>query len=279
MTLIEHCSIMSIIMPPVFQPEAWLLSLKKMKRQRPPFSIIALIIANLAPLFGVLFLSWDAATIVLLYWVENLIIGGYNIVMMILVKVKSRSAQFQKLFMIPFFTIHYGGFCAAHGFFLLTFFKIGSDMDGFSPQDPWPGPLVFVQLLVSVITRLWESRPAGFEWPVIGLVVSHGISFIRNYLIGGEYLTRPIGKLMSRPYKRIVLMHVAIIAGGVPIMMLGSPVPLLCILIILKIAMDIWLHTKSHKADPLKKRGKHRDRKVEGAAKKNSDIRSEDLKS
>ena len=249
-----------------------------MKRQRPRFSILALIVANLAPLFGVLFFGWDAATIVLLYWVENLIIGGYNILMLILVKVETGSAQFQKLFMIPFFTIHYGGFCAAHGFFLLTFFKIGGDMDVFSPQDPWPGPLIFVQLLVSVITQLWESRPAGFEWPVLGLVVSHGISFIRNYLIGGEYLTRSTGKLMSRPYKRIVLMHVAIIAGGVPIMMLGSPVPLLCILIVLKIAMDIWLHNKSHKEDPLKKRKIDQDQKVEQSAKKTSDIRSEESK-
>ncbi len=71
----------------------------------------------------------------------------------------------------------------------------------------------------------------------------------------------------------------AIIAGGVPIMMLGSPVPLLCFLIILKIGMDIWLHSKSHKADPLKKREKHQDQKVERGAKKNSEIRSEDPKS
>jgi hypothetical protein len=106
-----------------------------------------------------------------------------------------------------------------HGFFLLTFFKLGGDLDTLAPQSPWLGPLVFVQLLVSVIAQLWESRPAGMEWPVLCLVVSHGISFIRNYLIGGEYLTLTIGKLMSRPYTRIILMHVAIIAGGVPIMM------------------------------------------------------------
>ena len=101
------------------------------------------------------------------------------------------------------------------------------------------------------------------EWPVLCLVVSHGISFIRNYLIGGEYLTLTIGKLMSRPYTRIILMHVAIIAGGVPIMMLGSPVPLLCILVILKIGMDIWLHTKSHKAIASEKRAEHRNQNVE----------------
>ena len=246
---------------------------KKMQRQRPSFSILALIAANLAPLFGVLFFGWDAAAIVLLYWIENLIIGAYNILRMIVVRVKSQSEQFKKLFIIPFFCVHFGGFCAVHGFFLLAFFKLGDDLNFFAPKDPWLGPLVFVQLLVSVIAQLWESRPAGMEWPVLGLVVSHGISFVRNYLIGGEYLTLTIGKLMSRPYTRIVLLHVAIIAGGVPIMMLGSPVPLLCILVILKIGMDVWLHTKSHGAITSDKREKHRDQKVKPGAMENNEIR------
>ena len=239
-----------------------------MSVQRPSFSILALIAANLAPLFGILFFGWDAASIVLLYWVENLIIGAYNILMIIWVKVKSRSDQFKKLFIIPFFCVHFGGFCAVHGFFLLTFFKLGGDMDAFAPQSPWLGPLVFVQLLVSVIGQLWDSRPPGMEWPVIGLVVSHGISFFRNYLMGGEYLTFTIGKLMSRPYNRIVLLHVAIIAGGAPIMMLGSPAPLLCILVVLKIGMDIWLYHKSHKAITAEKRLENLDQNAESGAKK-----------
>ena len=54
-------------------------------------------------------------------------------------------------------------------------------------------------------------------------------------------------KLMGQPYTRVVILHVAIIAGGVPIMLLGSPVPLLCILVLLKVGMDICLHMKEHK--------------------------------
>jgi hypothetical protein len=91
--------------------------------QKPSLSIQALTVANLLPLFGVVFLGWDAAAIVLLYWIENLIVGSINILRMILVKVESTAGQFQKLFMIPFFCVHFGGFCAVHGFFLLTFFK------------------------------------------------------------------------------------------------------------------------------------------------------------
>ena len=218
------------------------------KLRKPSLSIQALTVANLVPLFGVVFLDWDAAAIVLLYWLENLIIGLLNVLRMILVKVESPSKRFQKLFMIPFFCVHFGGFCAVHGFFLLTFFKIGSAEEALSPSSPWMGPLIFLQLLYSVVMQLWLSRPPGLEWPVLGLALSHGLSFVKNFLLGQEYLALKINEIMMRPYKRIVLMHVAIIAGGVFVMKLGSPVGLLCVLIFLKIGMDIWLHAKSHRS-------------------------------
>lgn len=109
------------------------------------------------------------------------------------------------------------------------------------------GPFIFLQLLYSVVMQLWQSRPPGLEWPVLGLAVSHGLSFVKNFLLGQEFRALKINEIMMRPYKRIVLMHVAIIAGGVFVMKLGSPVGLLCVLIFLKIGMDIWLHVKSHK--------------------------------
>ena len=75
---------------------------------------------------------------------------------------------------------------------------------------------------------------------------------MQNFLFGQEYLSLKINEIMIRPYKRIVLMHVAIIAGAVLIMKLGSPVALLCVLIFLKTGMDLWLHVKSHRAASLK---------------------------
>jgi hypothetical protein len=43
---------------------------------------LALILANLVPLAGVLFWDWDIFNIVVLYWFENVIIGGINILKM-----------------------------------------------------------------------------------------------------------------------------------------------------------------------------------------------------
>jgi hypothetical protein len=216
--------------------------------QKPSLSIIALMIANLVPLIGVVFLGWDAAAIVLLYWIENLIVGFFNMLRMLLVKVESRSMQFQKLFMIPFFCVHFGGFCAVHGVFLLIFFKIGSPDNAMTDSSAWMGPLISLQLLYGVVTQLWHARPPGLEWPAVGLFVSHGVSFIKNFINRQQYLRLKMKDIMVRPYKRIILMHVAIIIGGVLIMKLGSPVALLCFLVFLKIALDIWLHIKSHRS-------------------------------
>ena len=216
--------------------------------QKPSLSIIALMVANLVPLIGGVFLGWDAAAIVLLYWIENLIVGIFNVLRMFLVKVESRSKQFQKLFMIPFFCIHFGGFCAVHGFFLLVFFKIGSPDAVLSDSGAWMGALIFLQLLYGVVMQLWHGRPPWLEWPVVGLFVSHGMSFIRNFIYGQQYLSLKVKSIMMRPYKRIVLMHVVIILGAVLIMKLGSPVALLSLLIFLKVALDIWLHVKIHRS-------------------------------
>jgi len=210
-------------------------------------SVVALTAVNCVPLAGILVLDWDATVIVLLYWTENVIIGAYNIVKIAMVKVDRPILHLTKLFAIPFFSIHFGGFCAVHGLFLLFFFGLGDGLESFSPGPTWPGPFIFVQLLVAVLAQLWRSRPYGMEWPVIGLVLSHGVSFVQNYLVGKEYLSLSIGELMSQPYKRIVLLHVAIIAGAIPIVLLGSPIPLLLILVVAKIWIDIRLHIKSHK--------------------------------
>jgi hypothetical protein len=209
-------------------------------------SVAALILANLAPLAGALFVGWDGRVVVLLYWVENLVVGFYAILKMALARVPKPSEQLKKLLLIPFFCVHFGGFCAIHGMFLLVLFKVGGEL-GPPPFAHWLGPLVFFQLLFWVVSRLWESLPPGMLWCVAGLVVSHGVSFVQNYLLGREYATLTPDRAMVQPYGRIVLMHVTILAGAAPVVLLGSPVPLLSILVLLKTAVDVLLHAYSHR--------------------------------
>ena len=92
------------------------------QKEKDNLSLLALIGANLIPLGGVFFFGWGVTFIVLLYWIENLIAGFYNILKIAILKTDQATDNLQKLFIIPFFCVHYGGFCAGHGFFLTVFF-------------------------------------------------------------------------------------------------------------------------------------------------------------
>ena len=99
-----------------------MLELKQFKS--PSTSAIALIIANFAPLFGVLFLGWDLFLILFLYWTESAVIGFFNVVKMLtlantlkLNQENHEGAALQnarkipffilKIFLVGFFIFHY----------------------------------------------------------------------------------------------------------------------------------------------------------------------------
>ncbi len=45
-------------------------------------ALVALIVANAIPLFGVVFLGWNVWTILVIYWLENGIVGVFNVLKM-----------------------------------------------------------------------------------------------------------------------------------------------------------------------------------------------------
>jgi hypothetical protein len=220
-----------------------------MKLPSMSLSILALILANVVPLVGVTFFDWDATAIVLLYWAENLVIGFYNILKIAIVKVSIPSLHLVKLLAIPFFCLHFGGFCGGHGLFLLTIFKFGGGGESLFPEQTWPGHLVFLQMLISAVTTFWRERLPGMEELIFSLFISHGISFVQNYLKKKEYTFLTIRELMVMPYNRIAVLQVAVVAGGMLTMMLDSPAAMLYILIFFKICVDVYLHMKEHRLD------------------------------
>jgi hypothetical protein len=215
-------------------------------RHRSNIPLISLLAANTIPLWGVLFLGWDAFSIVLLYWAENLIIGFYNILKIAFVKAPRFPGHIAKLFFIPFFIIHYGGFMGVHGIFILFLFKRGQGPAFLSGSAPWPCFLVFVQLLLGVIRQMWLVMPDGMKLPLAIFLASHGVSFVHNFLVKGEYASTKPEKLMGQPYARVVVMHIALLVGCFGVAALNSPVPLLLVLVALKTILDVKLHLREH---------------------------------
>jgi hypothetical protein len=214
--------------------------------------LIALVTANLIPFWGVLYGGWEAFHVVLLYWLENIVVGFYNILKMVFVKVDKPVEHLGKLFLIPFFTVHYGGFCAVHGFFVLMLF--GKGESGFEPMqgDPWPCFFVFVQMLLNVIKHIYSIMPPTMRYAMVALFASHGISFVYNYLIKGEYAKIKTDRLMGSPYARIVVMHLAVLLGAFLTVALGSPVGILIILVGLKTSLDVIFHLRQHQKHQVK---------------------------
>ncbi len=209
--------------------------------------VLALLAANMIPLVGVLFLDWSAFYIVLLYWAENLAVGFYNVLKMAFAKVKHPIEHSGKLFLIPFFIVHYGGFTAVHGFFVLAIFSKGEQQGPPMGGESWPCFLIFVQMLFNIVRHIMLTIPPAVRLAVLSLFASHGVSFVYNYLIKGEYTRTNPSKLMGQPYVRVVVMHITILGGGFLTMALGSPAALLLILIVLKTAIDVKFHLREHK--------------------------------
>jgi hypothetical protein len=196
-----------------------------------PISVWVLLAANLVPLAGVLFWGWDVFALLLLFWMENVVIGVLNVLKMLLADPADAALWAAKLFMAPFFCFHYGMFTAIHGTFVFALFggkKYGTS--GINVIEP----------------ALRAAGELGLWLPLGVLVASHAFSFLWNYLARGEFRRARLAELMAKPYGRVVVLHLTILFGGFGAMLLGSPVWALVLLVALKIGLDVKAHLKEH---------------------------------
>lgn len=220
--------------------------------------IILAVAAACVPLAGTFFLGWDVREVLLLYWAENLVIGFWQIIKMAAATPRDSlpGDHLGKLFMIPFFLLHYGGFCAGHGFFILMLSSINKDgnLDGMPDLDIGSmdalGPFVFLQLLWKVIAMSLTILPPAAYLAVAAMFVSHGINTWHNFFANDEWRSDKTESrdLMGEPYKHIIVVHIAIIAGGFCAMWLKNAIPVLLVIIIGKLLID-WRGIVKAKGD------------------------------
>jgi len=191
-------------------------------------SLAALVIANAIPLVGVLFLGWTVFPLVFLYWLENVVVGGFNVAKLLFAQPRQPAYWLGKAFLVPFFLLHFGGFTYVHGVLVVAFFG----PKGTRPFD-----------LLTAVPAAIQANQLG--WGLLGLVVSHGLSFYWNYVKSGEYERASLNALMSQPYGRVMVLHRTVLLGGWVVMLLGSPVFALVVLVVLKTAAD-W---RGHRAE------------------------------
>lgn len=193
-------------------------------------SLVVLGLANAVPIVGVLFLGWKVFPLLLLYWLENVVVGGFNVLKMALARPQDAAANLGKVFIIPFFIVHFGLFTFVHGVLMFSLF---------GPKETQGFDLVGHVLPAVRTYQLWA---------VFALVASHGLSFYWNYLKNGEYRRASLQQLMHQPYGRVVILHLTVLFGGWIVLLLGSETLPLVLLVILKTAADV----RAHRAERVK---------------------------
>lgn len=208
--------------------------------------------ANLVPLAGVWFWGWDAFQVLIIYWAETVVIGGWALVRIATlppqylgtITINGRTQAGTNKTMTGFFAANAGGFVFAHLFFLCVLF-----------HKDWPGevrgPVSFVAEyfghigMWSVLLLTFMSGFASFvtatprptilddfdrRWHPQRLVPATPEKTEKNV----EY----VGAIIADLYKRILVMQVGIIAGAWFAQSYGTKAPLI-IVIVLKTLFDL----------------------------------------
>jgi hypothetical protein len=209
-------------------------------RPRSRIASSILILANLVPLAGVLWWGWDAFVLLCLYWLETAVIGFWTILRVTTLSRAKGSLAGRSiaasLGLAGFFTVHAGLFMAVHMAFLWALFAGTWAAKIHDARD-------FIRLIV-IGMGLWI--------PLAALFVGQGAVFVNdavNHFAFGKALPADANtaEIMGGFYKRIVLMHVAIIGGGFVAQAIGTVAPLV-VLVLLKTAIEVRLWMRPERA-------------------------------
>jgi hypothetical protein len=204
------------------------------------WAVVALIVANLIPLAGVVFFGWNVWMILIVYWLENGVVGVFNVLKMLKAEGAPGDASatwrmngrpvndVSKAGLIPFFVMHYGIFWFVHGVFVITLPLFGS-------------------MESDAVDMTTGFEPLTIPFAVLALAISHGLSYYFNYLKGGEYRRTSAAAQMFAPYGRLVVLHITIIIGGMAIAFTGAPAAAVAILVGLKTLLDVGFHLAEHR--------------------------------
>ena len=217
-------------------------------------SLLALIGANLIPLIGALFFDWNAILILALFWIENLIIGLFNIAKM--ATAGAYKKELKAIFLCGFFFLHYGMFCAVHGTILWEILGLEKlpngplNVEWFGIGEIFrEGAVVFLSFVEMFKPQIWLG--------IAALFASHCIDFLENFILNQELKQSEAKDFMAKPYAQIFILHGGLIVGAGAVEKFGSPIWLLIVIIGFKLGVEFFLYKRK-----LRKQERHKKLKA-----------------
>lgn len=215
-------------------------------------ALVALVIANALVAFQTFRHEWGYYEVMLIYWVEVVIVGCYNVLRMLVVGVVGAAplgawaarwvdpgSALNRLALtaigVGFFVVKFGTFAFTIGLFVLllpAFLYAESERAG------------------AGIPRALMAAGPGLLMAVAVLGLSHGVSFARNFIGAREYDRIDVLTLAFWPYVRMSLVALTLlvglaIAGVLP--GVGRHVAFAGVMVLLKLVVDAMGHVLEHR--------------------------------
>lgn len=180
-----------------------------MFKKKIDFQDLILILMNLIPVWGVWFDGWIAREVFLIYCLETILIGLFNILKMSITSfyrkkdvwnsVGGQVTMASSWLFICFFAVHYGFFVAIQ---LFIFW-------GTSGAETALG-ISALQFILNFPKYL----SSGSTYWLGTMVLSYVLIMVKEFLFSGKYKTVPMTALMFEPYERIIIQQFTVIVGS-----------------------------------------------------------------
>lgn len=194
------------------------------------------IASNAIPVVGVLFFGWQALPLMVFYWLENVVIGAINVLKILVVSVGTAQSAVLGwaigLFMAAFFVVHYGMFCFVHGIFVFGVFAFTDLVH--NGQEPSGDAF-------DLGTRVGAFLHGEFLLGAVMLVLIRLGEFVVLWLGSGAWRTSSPQMQLHEPYGRIIVLHVTLLIGTVPVIALGQPFFAVLVLALLKTGLELGM--------------------------------------
>lgn len=179
--------------------------------------VAAIVAANLAPLWYLQH-GWYASTVAMLFWWENVVVGAFG-VLRILTALKGAEDWSDgigsRILIAGLFVAHFSSYCYGAR-----------------------------ELIENVFPELTDPRTdADLPQTVIAaLAAAHGIAFVVDYLLRGQFRrAAPLAEMLW-PYARVLATQGLVIAGAALVRDQGQAAVLIAALILAKIAFDVTVY-------------------------------------
>ena len=176
---------------------------------------------NLIPVACVYWLGWNALTLLVLYWVENVAVGVANVLKLRAIEKRKPTPGASGMKLSSFFVLHYGIFTIVHGVFA---FLVGGVIENPDPEGTF--------------AAFWAERGA-FGLAVAAVFAIQLVDLVM-WLSRGGWNEITAEQQMIQPYGRIFILHLTVIGGAFVLVTTGAPASYILLLAVLKTLVDAW---------------------------------------